>query len=242
MKWLVMIIVLILPPAVKSNVKNDLQKAKLKGKVSCVTYFETFVGDSLERQRSIHFYNKSGNEITSIHFLGETIIDSVIWKYDEQGKGIEEKSKSSRTEYMYDVNGALLESKRYKTDDGSLMESMFFRHDANGNDSEIISYGCSGAKNYRMVTQIATNGDRIETVFDMSGNVEQKYEYKYDTDSNLKLSMSYMNLDGRELKETVEYFYYGFDKRGNWTFRKCSASREKLEYELFEKRVIEYYQ
>lgn len=228
--------------ALSSSAKNDLQKAQLKGKVRCITYFETFVGDSLEKQTILQIYNRLGNELTTVYYRDEVVSDSNNCKYDEQGKRTEEKSKSWRTVYMYGTDDKPVESRRYVVEDGSLMERVIFWYDCNGNDSEVISYGGSGRMNYRMVIQVAANGDRVETMFDTSGKVEQKYEQQYDTDNSLRLQSSYTNFGGYELKRTTKYYYYGFDKRGNWTLRKCSVSGEKVEYEILEKRVIEYYQ
>ncbi|MCD6013038.1 MAG: hypothetical protein K0Q79_2900 [Flavipsychrobacter sp.] len=239
MNWLALILLLVCP-FVKKDIKNDLQKEQLKGKVKTVTYFE-WNDTTATNPRLIYVYDGSGNEIGRKYFMGESVIDNYSYQYKGQQK-IEERTVSWRTEFSYGANSELLESKRYKVEDGSLMERMIFMYDVQGNDSITISYGGSGAMNYRMIIQIAENGDRVETSYTASGNIEQRDEFKYDTDGSPKEHYSYSNHFNSEFSERQEFYYYEFDKAGNWTVRKCVMIRGDIRDEIPEKRAIVYYQ
>ncbi len=182
------------------EVKTDLQRKNLKGKVKSVRYIdykavdkfgELTKGDKSEYNwnNKLTKYDNNGNEIEWNRYNSDGSLDcKYTYKYDNNGNKIEENCYNSdgslcwKYTYKYDNNGNTIEKNSYKSD-GSLYRKYTYKYDNNGNKIEENGYKSDGSLDYKYTYKYDNNGNTIEgNRYNSDGSLDYKYTYKYKYD------------------------------------------------------------
>jgi hypothetical protein len=200
-----------------AQVKNDLLRQRLKGKVKSVTELE---------------YNADK----------DTLRWKITYKYDEKGNlaGFETYSSSgnlfSRSECTYNDSGKLIDQKRYKAD-GSLFDVTTFSYDEKGNKLEEHDYDAAGKEFQKISYRNDMKGNPItRDSYNEFGALFLKCNNKFDAKGNEIETKEYDSHHGLRFKTTYEYGHY--DSQGNW--QKKSTYKNDDIFSITE-REIEYY-
>lgn len=194
-----------LPLAGTAQVKNELTRQKLKGRIKTVTEYEygavAVSGEAIKdtlRRKSISSYNEQGNETEFV-------------TYSPAGNLL------SRSVYNYNDSGHLIDVKRFRAD-GSLNVTTKYRYDARGNQEEDFNTDPSGTLFMRGVGKYDGKGNRIVyDRFNQYGILFLKSNFKFDKSGNEIEEREYDSHQG--LKYTTTYEYGNHDRHGNWLYR-----------------------
>lgn len=199
-------------------------------------------------------YDEADNiaKLTSFD-LNDSILDSLSYKYDENGNVIEESWITSTNtlfggylgttfKYAYDQNGYQIKRDRYDPE-GLLVGKQDYSYE-NGNQVENTYYNISGDMSHKMIFKYDDQGNQKESlVFDEDNSLEWRIVIAKHND--ITESVTY-DSNGA----VVERFYSNCaerDERDNWTICVCKAtifsSSGELhsETEYTETRTITYW-
>lgn len=196
---------LLMGNAVLAQMKNDLNREKVKGNPKTVTEIEYTVvpGDKepvkdAMKVKGVCKYNAQGNRIEFVTYSPEGTVQS-------------------RSVYSYDESSKLIDVKRYRAD-GGLNVRTTYKYDALGNQSEENNYDPSGTLFMTAKGKFDLRGNRITyDQFGPNGMIFLKTNTKYDKNSN---EIEQREFDSHEsLKFKTTYEYDNYDKNGNWQWR-----------------------
>ena len=142
-------------------------------------------------------FDNAGNKTKEREFcLGRSEIDKNTWKYDEEGRVIEEDEYSSfdavKTKVVYAYKGEHLVEKRIQLEDGTVTSREVYTYNAKGEKAAVDMYNNLG-KLYHYYTYS----------YDLKGSIKEEKEFKVFAD----------NVPQLENDDTYELSY---DKTGNW--------------------------
>ncbi|WP_172918670.1 hypothetical protein [Capnocytophaga canis] len=239
--------------------KNDLQEAKLKGKVKSVSQkvykgsekFGEVQKDSafcglFNAECNTTYYNEFGNKTAveyETYFLGKEV-------------------------FTYDVNQFLVTIEHFDQK-GKLKQKGIYLNNEIGKPFEMNTYeGVEGTFDSKKTMKYDAKNNVIETCkYDANGNLKTKEECKYDEKENLiekritNSEVGYIYEDGKIVEEPLsEKYTYLYDEKGNkieeniykdnnilhekWTF-KYDNKGNQIEQQLFSnkdniKAILEY--
>ncbi len=237
---------------VKKN--NSLSDWHIKGRAKTVSEYLTSpaVKGGWSR-RWVDSFDENGNILYQHSYpdLDSINIPDSKWRYKYNGFGnkTEEISCSDsidgwQTMYSYDKSGYLLEANKYYPD-GRLVE----KYKYNRNDLQLltgrVSYGSSGAVNYRIEYKYDAVGKLVEEFHDME-NLDlpelAKTVFRYDGAGNVVEYIEYSKADA--LMKIIKNNYTKLDDSGNWTNKTVFESQggaNNLWDTLIYRREITYY-
>lgn len=188
---------------VTAQVKNDLQRQKLKGNVSMVTENEYAVIPGSKtaekgelKTKAVTKYNKAGNRVDF-----ET--------FSPDGKLM------SKSIFIHSDTGT--EVKRYQGFD-HLSLTTHYKYDRLGNESEESNYDPSGTLFMTAKSKYDLNGNRlVYDRYNQFGHLFLRSNVKFDRKGN---EIQEREFDSHEsLQYVTTYQYEGYDKQGNWLKR-----------------------
>jgi len=170
-------------------------KINIKGRVKVCT--ET-VYDAVDKfgeiqktnlnSKIIYSFNSKGSVIEKLWYNPNgTVKSKESFKYNDNGKMIEDSSSDSKIIYKYDNKGNNIEENNYNWD-GSLFRKVINIYDDKGNNIESNQYF-------------------------PDGSLDSKYFFKYDNYKN-EIEFNWYKGDGSLISSRT--YKYEFDKIGNW--------------------------
>ena len=222
---------------IDSNIKNDLIKLKLKGKVKSITLTKTYVNPKYKHLNSKEtiLFNKKGVKIEK-----KSLEYEVKKEYDEQGNMIEENTYSkdglliSKNKYDYDEKRNIIEFNCIIDVNMDYKNKVTYKYDDRGNMIEEIS----DFDNFTKSTyQYDERGNKVEEKKQHSptNSWDEKIIYKYDERGNVIEESWYKSDESLDHKITYKYIY---DIKGNWINQKEIKNGI---VDIIIKRVILYY-
>jgi hypothetical protein len=207
-----------------SQVRTDLFRQNLKGKVHKEIISDYTPVNGSEKTKEEHFSGK------------------LFFEFDEQGYLIRMNKFNNKNEltinriFKTDENGKRLASFDYDNDD-RLMFIDSFRYDSNGNRILDIMYNLDYTLRMKMMTTYDNSG-AITAFFeyDSRGKLIEGYKFKVDNNGQ-RIESRYIQPDSTEGGTNV-YKYSHFDRLGNWS--KCVTFFEGHIFSI-ETLKIEYY-
>jgi hypothetical protein len=181
-----------------AQVKNDLVRQKLKGKIKSITELEYSPGKDTLRWKVTYNYNKEGDLLGFETFSTEgTLFSKSVCNYNDSGK--------------------LKDQERFKAD-GSLFDRTTYTYDWRGNKAEEHDYDASGTEFQKVSFRYDGRGNRInKDCFNEYGALFLKCNYKFDADGNEIEAKEYDSHHG--LRFVITYEYSDDDNMGNWLTR-----------------------
>lgn len=215
-------------------VKNDLQKANLKGKVKSVnsTTYRVSEEDGIIKKKiysiNIEFYNELGNEIEfkQLHDNGDLFL---ITKYDNKGNKTTYKSNGDIHQTyskIIDKEGQIV----IKTVCGDFVN--YYSYDEIGNLIKLITHTPDGRK---LIERIYYKyDDKGRVLYKIDKGLHCQYSYEYDVNNNI-----IKEIEHNPFGMAIRKFVYEVDSYKNWIIKKQLYYGKTLE-EITE-REIEYY-
>ena len=233
------------------DLKNDLKRLRLTGKIKSIRSIEYAAGDEsgkiVRKERSSTGYSdsytvfNSKGDITELVYFDSNEIMSQrrLMKFNEKGKIIEEtwyKSEAApenRFIYKYDKKGNMIEVTGFIKGKDQCNHRTLYRYDEKGNQIERDDYYPCDALSSKIVWKYDDRGNMLEEVF---SGVDGKYGLitvnTYDAADKLIESSEGGDSESVILKKTFKY-----DDKGNCTERVTSRTdgnyhlREVFRYE-----------
>lgn len=200
-----------------AQVKNDLARLHLAGKVRSVTELEYNAAKDTVRWKIVYNYNKSGNL-------------SGFETYSSTG------NLFSRSVCNYGKSDSLIDQKRYKAD-SSLFDITTFTYDAQGNKLEEHDLDAAGKEFQRVAFRNNLRGDAItRDSYNEFGALFLKCNNKYDAKGNEIETREYDSHHG--LRFITTYSYEEPDSKGNW-LRKSTYKNDDL-FSVTEREITYY--
>ena len=221
---------------IDSNIKNDLIKLKLKGKVKSITLTKTYVNPKEKHLNSKEtiLFNKKGVKIEK-----KSLDYEVKKEYDEQGNIIEENTYSkdgtliSKNKYDYDEKRNIIEFNCIIDVNMDYKYKVTYKYDDKGNVIEENSDINNFTKNTYTYDD---KGNKVEEKqYNPSNSWDNKIIYKYDDKGNVIEECWYKSDESLDHKTTYKYSY---DIKGNWINQK--EIKNGIVNNII-KRVIIYY-
>ena len=191
-------------------------------------------------------YDRNGNEIKTIYYGADGEIRLMMeYQYDRDGNQIEYKYQSYDSDgsvssfthetWAYDVYGNEIEYVSYD-ENGNVEEKTEHEYDAFGNKIRYEEYDKDGESAYKIIYNYDERGNRILLAKYEEGKLENKSEWEYDENDNVKKAVFYeghVNIigitefeydeNGNKIKEAhydgaenVDYWdEYEYDENGN---------------------------
>jgi len=184
--------------AAGAQFKNDLKRAKLKGRVNMLTEYEYNGSHDSLRSKSVTKYNEEGNAIE-------------FFTYAPDG------AMTSKTTFAYNDSGKITEENRYKAD-GTLNVKATYKYDIKGNKIEEVNYDATGTLFMTIYCKYDGKGNRIvKDSHNMFGQLFLKCNSKFDDEGH---EISSREFDSHaSLKYATTYDYGKDDSHGNWLQR-----------------------
>ncbi len=185
-----------------AQVKNDLLRQNIKGKVYHAVKWEYYANGNSEKpkekklkRKTVYEFNEQGNLVRITLYNSKNIFtEYYIYLYDENGKrtigykyGYEEKLLDFDSS-IYNENNDRIKTKSFNPD-GSLYEETYMKYDNNGQVTEVL-------------------------IYNDENKLTSRYTFKHDAAGSV-VESDYHGKDST-LLETYTYKYYDFDKKGNW--------------------------
>ncbi len=222
-----------------SQVKSDLTKVHLKGKVKSITEYtysatEKFGKAQKDKLTSkiISNYNDKGNlttqstyEMKNSSFMVDSFTYNSNSKLTESSTHILGQTDSMvkaiigalaiKFSYIYDKEGNEIERNKYLLSDNTLQNKYICKFDKDRNKVEENSYDSDGNLDEKLTYKYDKEGNEIErNEYDSEHNLKEKFIHTYDNDNNVIERIKY-NADGKlDWKSKIEYILY--DSKGNW--------------------------
>ncbi len=197
-----------------SEVKNDLEKQNLNGRVKSITEnsyraVEKF-GEIVKGEKLVDKIFNKENRLTTFNEKGyETESLVGFWpakfKYNENNQKIEENWYDSDTKifYKYNDKGFIVESNNYYKK--GLVQKVKIVCDEEGNEIERNSYDTNGKLDYKQKNTFK-DGKLIETKeYDGDGTLSSSTKRKYDENGNETENIIYDSYGEVSLKSTCKY-------------------------------------
>lgn len=197
----------------EKEVKNDLQKQELKGKVKSVvqkvyTGSEKF-GEVEKDSVFCDIFSTDCNKSYYNEFGNKTIVE-----YDSHillGKGV----------FTYDNQQFLIESKNFDRE-GKLFQKDVYKNNENGKPFEMNSY-INDTLFHKVITKYDSKHNVIERcTYRENGNLEKEEKYKYNENGDLiekiitNSDIGFEYIDGKLSKAPLsERYTYTYDDKGN---------------------------
>jgi hypothetical protein len=198
MKTLLLLLLLATSILANAQVKNDLARQRLKGKIKMLTESDYDAGSGGLVSKNISRYDDNGN-----------LLDFYSYGPDN--------ALLSKSIYNYNDSGKLVDVKRYKGD-GTYNTRTAYKYDLKGNEVEEDNYDASGILFMKARSLYNGNGTlRVCDRFNEYGILFLKSNYKNDDDGNQVEDKQYDSHHGLKFKTT--YDYENFDANGNWLKR-----------------------
>lgn len=235
-----------------NEVKNDLQKWNLNGKVESIKetpyiaiekFGEIVKGErgsfSIERN---FIFNDKGYKIKTIFYNADgRLISRSEYKYDEKGNNIEtfiygsDNNLDEKMEYRYDEKRNLIE-KNNLDNSQNLYSKTKYKNDEKGNLVKELLFNSDGSLHSSTEYKYDDKGNRIEwTDYNDKGIILIKKELKNDEKGNVIELFCSMTAIGMSYKVESKYEY---DENNNWN-RRIDIKDGKPEFVV--ERVIKYF-
>lgn len=194
--------------------KNDLQKAKLKGKVKSVS------------QKVYKGSEKFGEVQKDSAFCGLFNAECNTTYYNEFGNKTKVEYETfffGKEVFTYDANQFLVVMENFDQE-GKLNQKIIYQNNKTGKPLENISYqGVDGILSFKEKMKYDAKNNVIETCkYDANGKLKTKEECKYDEKENLiekritNSEVGYIYEDGKIVEEPLsEKYTYLYDEKGN---------------------------
>jgi hypothetical protein len=198
MRSLVFTLILVVSSVVSfAQMKSDVARQKLKGRVKTITELEYDAKKGALRTKAVTSFNDSG------YITGFTT-------YSAEGNLL------SKASFIYD-SGILKEENRYKAD-GSLMVKIIRKYDEKGNIQEEHSYDGSGTMFLKVIPRYDPKGNRkVKDIYNEYGILFLKANFKFDDKGNETEMKEYDS--HHSLSFTTTFSYDKYDSEGNWLER-----------------------
>ena len=201
-----------------SQIKNDLDRQKLKGEIKTLTEKEYNATEDSLMWISISNFNDTGNQIDFYTYSPDNVLLSrSIFNYDDSIGKLSDIKRSKadgsinvRTTYKYDIKGNRIEENNYDPQNVLFMTAKS-RYDIKGNQM-------------------------VRDCLNEYGILFLKTNYQYDKKGHDTEEKEYDSHHG--LKFTTSYKYENTDKNGNW--RKRITYKNDNQYTVTI-REFEYY-
>ncbi|PSL32248.1 hypothetical protein [Chitinophaga ginsengisoli] len=195
--------------------------------------------DTIHKQRTIEKYDSNNNVLEEMDFLGKdlTCIGGYIYKYNDDGKKVEEYSVNKENEVVckeiFSYSNNACEKIRIFAD-GKRTRSGSSYYDAKGNQVKQIHYYQDSTIMMETYYKYNSAKQEIEQGGTLDGKPKSIRFRKYDSNANI----SEQRTVDKNGNESIEKFAYeGFDNKGNWTVRKStidniphSVTMQSIEY------------
>jgi len=187
-------------------------------------------------------YNKAGNLKTeSLFNLNDSIISQISYKYNEDGKVVEQLrnfyGKEKKIFYNYDSDGNLTEE-ILKYPDGTIENITVYKHDDRGN--KIESSGTSSRTNitYRIERQYNEQNQEIKQIWNYShGMFIMVYDKQYNEHGDMVLQEKYKVTGSDTTMVTITKEELNYDDKKNRIYCKTyvdgipfMVTKSKIEY------------
>jgi|SRR5690554_1556174 len=210
-----------------TEIKNDLTRANLKGKVKSFEIKEYEVTEKFgevikgnPKYSTKKIYNEEGNVIEEANYNSNgDLYLRTIHKYNDSRKNesIEYSNGNldSKTIYVYDDKENVSEERLYSSD-GNLIFKIIYIYNDEGNVGEKREYDSIGEMYSKTVYEYNKKGDHIETrSYFSDGDLHYRITIKARDDKGSVVEWSYYNSLKDEPNENS--FKNKYDKKGNWT-------------------------
>lgn len=249
----------------KEERKNSLTKAKIHGRVKCITTHEYGALEKFGKIQksglkwsSISKYDHKGNEVEANSYSSDGSISARhIYKYDDNGNRIAWDTYNSdwfilyKRKSRYDDKGNLLED----TDANNYRYT--YKYDDNQNMIEGSIYDPDGSLSGRSIYKYDDNGNKEVNGYSSDGSLHERSNYQYDNHGNLINQAIYSSNGSLRIRSTYRYDEHGnlveeennfggkrsykyddFDENGNWRIKTYFINENP---DMIEEREIEYY-
>ena len=178
--------------------------------------YNFFYGNGELNQKRKYKYDDDGNRIEESEYdtKGE-LVGKWKYKYDDNGNRIEQSGYSEdmesggKSKFKYDDDGNLIEEIIYDNDE-EFWGKIKFKYDDDGNLIEESYYASNGELLSKEKYKNDDDGNMIERSFDIDGELQDNWKYKYENfDNNKNWLKSIVYKDGKAteiIEREIEYY------------------------------------